>query len=106
MSITTDKVWTLDGIKARNAAEGLHWFEPATMRFFRSRVSGRIFQGPGGVYFVSSEARRAEDVRMFTVRRFDPTDGSVDTLGDFQGYAHRHEAAAVAKRAACGDGVS
>jgi hypothetical protein len=45
----------LCNIKYRNQQAGLHYFEPSTMRFFRSRVSEMIHEGPGGIYFVTSE---------------------------------------------------
>lgn len=42
-------------IKRANKAAGLHWFEPETLDFFKSRISGEVYEGPGGVYFVTSE---------------------------------------------------
>ena len=75
--------WTMQRIREATRQAGNHWFEPATMRFFRSRVGVKVYQGAGGVYFVSSEqfesstGWRAE--RHYTVREFHPTDKSIDT---------------------------
>ena len=75
--------WTLNRIKEANRQAGQHWFAPDTMRFFKSRVGCKIYQGEGGVYFVSSERFEASNgyraERCFTVREFHPTDKSIDT---------------------------
>mgnify|MGYP003526637488 CR=1 FL=1 len=79
-----------------------HWFSRDTMRFFLSRVGEYGYQGPGGVYFVSSERfSRDGSPRLYTVRRQDP-DGSIETVGEFQGYKSRSGAHAAAKRYAKG----
>ncbi len=73
--------WTINEIKQWNEWGGQYFFEPATIRFFRSRVLSQVMQGPGGIYFVTSEKRCFDDyTRVFTVRKFNPTDGSIDTV--------------------------
>jgi hypothetical protein len=78
---------TMSDIKLANAAAGNHWFEPATLRFFRSRVGDTVYQGPGGVYFVSSEqfvdSRGNAAERLFTVRKFNPETGDINTASEF-----------------------
>ena len=71
-------------VRRANAAAGNHWFEPGTMRFFRSRVSDRLY---GGRYFVSSE-RAPRGARRYTVRVAND-DGSIGTVGEFQAFASR-----------------
>ena len=78
-----------------------HWFEKSTMRFFRSRVAQYGYQGPGGVYFVSSEQFDAQSPRLYSVRR-QKADGSIETVGDFQAFKSRSGAHAAAKRFAEG----
>ena len=68
----------------------IYWFEPGTMRFFRSRVSETVY--PGG-YFVTSE-QGPNGVRRYSVRQC--VDGSISTVGEFQAY----QTAAQAHRAA------
>ena len=61
------------------------WFSPDTLRFFRSRVGSKVYEGPGGVYFVTSE-QGPHGPRRWSVRRFLPDKGAVDTVGEFQAY--------------------
>lgn len=76
-------MWTIEAIKQENRRNGYHWFDTDTMRCFRSRVGDTVYQGAGGIFFVSSEqfvgldGRKAE--RMYTVRRFNPETGDVGT---------------------------
>ena len=91
---------TLDQIKQANKASGSHWFSPATRRFFSSRISDIIYQGPGGIYFVSSERCWGRH-RSYTINQFDPTTSQINTLGTFQQYTNRrsaHKAAAKASK--------
>jgi hypothetical protein len=78
---------TIDQIKSANRKAGCFFFSPDTMRFFRSRVGSTVYQGPGGVYFVTSEqfvpSRGRPAPRLYTVRVFDPATGEVDTAGEF-----------------------
>ena len=78
-----ERRWTITMIRAANALAGAHFFERATMRFFRSQVLRTVYQGPGGIFFVTSE-EPPYGGRRYTVRRFDPTDPSdIETFGDF-----------------------
>ena len=76
-------------VKDANARRGHHFFEPGTMRFFRSRCPLTAYFGPGGTYFVTSEqfvdSRGVRAPRRYTVRQQMP-DGSVDTVGPFNKY--------------------
>lgn len=94
--------WTMSQIRACNRERGHHWFERGTMRFFNSRVGRSVYQGPGGVYFVSSERYDETHPRTFSVRKFNPRDCSVGTVGDFQRFPFDHMAADEAKRLARG----
>jgi hypothetical protein len=91
---------TIEQIKAANHRAGRFFFEPATMRFFRSRVGSSVYQGPGGVFFVTSEQfvasvwnDRRSYGRHFTVRQFNPETADIKTVGEFnkltRGCAHR-----------------
>jgi hypothetical protein len=97
---------TLDDIKSQNAAAGLHFFEPATMRFFNSRTLSRVFDGPGGIYFVTSEKRTGfncpDGKRLYTVRCFNPKTGDVKTRGEFQAYKTSKQALQRARECAFG----
>ncbi len=97
--------WTMAQIRACNRTKGGHWFDRGTMRFFNSRVGDSVYQGPGGVYFVSSEQFEGSTYtapRRFSIRQFNPRDCSVDTVANFQKFEDGRQAAAEAKRLARG----
>jgi hypothetical protein len=99
-------MWNITAIKAANKANGGHWFERSTLRFFNSRILAKVYQGPGGIYFVSSEqfvGSQGAAPRKFTVRQFDPKTGDVDTVGEFNELT-MSEAKAGAKALAKGEG--
>lgn len=74
----TATTWTINDIKAAVRATGSHWFDPDTMRFFGTRVSETVYQGSGGVYFVTSE-KPPHGPRQCTVRRFNPDTADIAT---------------------------
>lgn len=71
---------TIQEIKRANRKAGQYFFSPDTMRFFASRVSSSVFEGAGGIYFITSEKKCFDDNRrVFHVRRFNPN-GSVSSI--------------------------
>lgn len=98
------KFWTIEDIKRANADAGYYFFSPSTMRSFNSRVSDTVYQGPGGIFFVTSEKNRGrynywssiEHPRLYSVRQFLPETADIKTVGEFQQY----KSGAAAKRAA------
>jgi hypothetical protein len=76
----------IDDIKMRNHAAGFYFFEPATLRFFDSRTLSEVYQGPGGVFFVTSERFHGSTYtgpRLYTVRKFNPVTADIDTHGEY-----------------------
>jgi len=96
------KTWTINTIKDAMRATGSHWFDPDTMRFFKTRVSDKVYQGQGGVYFVTSEEDPSEE-RAYSVRKFDPATAEIDTIGDFHSL-DRSQAHREARRLAAAGG--
>lgn len=88
---------TIDEIKRRNKEVGQHFFDDRTMEFFDSRISTKTF----GNYFVTSECGPS-GMRRYTIRVFDPNNGTVDTFGNFQEFDTLREAQSVALRASKG----
>lgn len=83
---------TITELKERNAANGMFWFSPDTIRFFKCQIaSGIIAQR----YFISSE-QGPSGFRRYTVRRFDER-ANIETIGDFQGHATIQQARAALK---------
>lgn len=69
-------------IKRANELAKQYFFEPATMRFFRSRVAPGVY---GGRYFITSEQFDANSPRLYTIREVAPN-GHIETVGEFQQY--------------------
>jgi hypothetical protein len=70
----------------RNHEAGLHFFDPESKRFFNSAIGRRVFEGPGGVFFITSERFVGSTYtapRRYTVRHFDPRTADVRTAGEF-----------------------
>ena len=83
--ITLGPFATISDVKAANRKAGFHWFDPDALRFFSSRISEQIY---GGRLFISSEAFKSphgDYPRAYTVRMVSD-DGSVSTVGEFQGH--------------------
>jgi hypothetical protein len=53
------------------------------MRFFASRVGDTVYQGKGGIYFITSEKFSSESPRLYTVRSFNPETGGVNNVKGF-----------------------
>ena len=93
-------------IRQANDEAGKNFFEPATIRFFDSKIGRTIYQGPGGVYFLTSEqfhGSQGSAPRRWTVRVFDPELGNVGTFGEHGGFAGPDSARRAAKAAAKGE---
>lgn len=80
---TKQKTWNINEICTANRAAGYHWFDSDTMRSFGCKVFGRVYQGSGGVYFVTQDSYAFDDDRkVYIVRVFNPATGNVDTVGE------------------------
>lgn len=84
MALFAERTWDIDDIRRANNIRGLHFFERGTMRFFSSRIGQTVYQGVGGIYFVTSErGPNADCKRLYTVRQFNPATADVKTVGPF-----------------------
>lgn len=72
---------TISDIKRANKNAGQHWFEPATMRFFNSRVGSRVIEGR---YFISSEQFNGDTERLYTIREAVNGGTDIAQVGAFQ----------------------
>lgn len=90
--------YNMDDIKRANANIEHHWFDPGSMRFFHTRVGECIYHVGERSLFVTSECREpGETPRRYTIREAQ-ADGSIDTIGEFQGYATRARAIAEIRK--------
>ena len=95
-----------DIITAHEAAGGFY-FTPDTMRFFRSQIRPTVYEGPGGIFFVTSEqfvGSAGPQKRCYTVRQFHPDRCNISTYGRFNELT-KSAAMAKARRAAKGEEV-
>lgn len=69
---------TIHELKVLNEKNGGCWFEPATMRFFGTKIESGIICGK---YFITSE-QPPRGPRAYSVRSFDDQ-GDVSTVGEF-----------------------
>lgn len=96
----TQKKWTVNSIKDSMRSAGSHWFDPDTMRFFGTKVESTVYQGDGGVFFVTSE-QPPHGQRGWTVRRFDAVLSKISTIGELAGHS-KEDAHTIASNHACG----
>jgi hypothetical protein len=94
--------WTVNAIKQAVRATGSHWFDPSTMRFFGTQILPTVYQGSGGIYFVTSE-QPPHGRRAYTVRQFVPKTTDIKTIGDVSSMTRR-AAMKNARTLAKGDG--
>jgi hypothetical protein len=78
---------TIEEIREANHRAGLYYFSPDTMRFFKSRVSSRVYPVSDGAYFVTSE-KGPNRIRAYSVRLAKDS-GKISTVGEFQEYRSR-----------------
>ena len=101
----------IDTVQDLVRRSGSHFFDPGTMRFFKSRVDYHVYAGPDGWYFVTSEKHVSHtsygsinEPRLYTVRRLsireDGSDLCLDEYEAFQHYTALRAARKVAERCA------
>ena len=94
---------TIEEIKVAVKKAGGHWFDPKSLRFFRSHVYSPAIPIPSGALFVSSEqyvsVRGEKGPRRYSVR-FCNDNGEINTVGDFQQYPTRRSAFKAAQTTA------
>jgi hypothetical protein len=82
--IKLSEIYTIERLKAYNQAQGYHFFDNDTMRFFKSKIYLPILHTDKGLVYVTSEKHGQGYPRLYTVRIMDET-GNVKELNcDFQ----------------------
>jgi CTP-dependent riboflavin kinase len=97
--------WTIEAMRKRSRECGRYFFSHEAMRTFHSRISGDVFEGAGGIYFVSSQQFIRELPREYTVNRFHPETGAVEVSPSLMRHDTLAAAKKVAKRTARGESV-
>lgn len=86
-------------IKRHSWKQGNYWFTPDTMRFFNTRLCSTVCIGSNGIFFVSSDVG-PDEVRRYTVRKYNPSTGMVATHSTLGRYKTRTMALGAAWEAA------
>ena len=82
--------WRMYQLERFHTDRGFYFFSKDSMRFFASRI--QTTPPYKGRVFVTSERNTFSDApRYYTVRCIRP-DGSIETIGDFQGFESRYDA--------------
>lgn len=90
---------TIQDIINANYKNGGHFFDPESMRFFRSKVYDDVI---GGRCFITSEQDISyypiyhKEPREYTLRSSDE-EGNIDTIGEFGQYSSLRQVRAAAK---------
>ena len=98
----TTNYWTTEDIRDEMNRAGSHWWDKESMRFFGTRISTKLYQGDGGIYFVTSE-QPPHGARKYSVRQYHPETTTIKTVGEFCQLS-RSQACSLARRSA--DGIS
>ncbi len=91
---------TLETLKANNARAGHLFFSPDTMRFFRSRISSRIYQAASGAIYIVTSEQAPRSPRRYSVRITTDDGVTFDTVDGPGAYSTSRAAHARAKHLA------
>jgi len=80
---------TMEDVKRNNRDAGQFFFNPDTMKFFKSRTESELLRQK---YFVTSECAGDDHPRLYTVRKIDYEGREIRTVGEFQGYQTKEDA--------------
>jgi len=101
--------WTIDAIRETDHRAGRYFFSADTMRFFNSRILPTVYEGPGGIYFITSEKFRGSDgtsaPRKYTIRQFIPDPVNIRSVAGFNQMS-KPQAQVTASVLAAGHGVA
>ena len=87
--VLPDPPLTMQDIQQRSLATGHHYFSPSTRRSFNSRSQKKVYQGPGGTFFVESVGDFAGSGRDYIVQKFIPENNEVTAFIHPDGIPYR-----------------
>jgi len=80
---------TIKEAKAISKANGGHFFDAQSMRFFNSKIESELIEGR---YFITSERYELDSPKLFTIRQISEAGQILDDLGKFQEFDTLHGA--------------
>jgi hypothetical protein len=87
----------IEEIVRQNKAAGGKFFAPNTMKLFGSRLSSKVHEGPGGIFFVTSEKSFNGQYRTYDVRQFLSDTKRVVTVSPSGGFMKPKKAHEIAE---------
>lgn len=97
------KHYTLQDIKRENNLNSFHFFDSLVLQAaYVRKVFPEVYQGTGGVYFITGEHFYNVLPHVYTVRVFEPDTGYVKTAEEHFGFTSKQEAIKCAQALACG----
>lgn len=85
---------TMSDARKIYVANGGHFFDRDTMRFFGSRIESNLYKNR---CFVTSDSNYDGSARYYNVRRFSEDFHDIDTVGEFNAITSKRVALAIAK---------
>lgn len=74
-----------------------HWFDKATMRFFKTVLPKTAVETDQGLYFITRETGPSE-IPMYSIRMLDTDTGHIETVYEFNSYKTRKAAMSDLKK--------
>jgi hypothetical protein len=93
---------TINDIREAMFAAGHSYWTQANMRSFNSRIESPVYNGPGGIFYVTSEGD--SEHRYINIRKFDPLTNEIETVGEFNAQQNIAKAKLLARKLAAGSG--
>jgi len=88
------KMKTIADVRKKNKEAGYYFFRPDAMRFFKSKVESKLYEGG---YFITSEVDWSGKKRFYTVR-LALEDGDIETLSEFLKFSDINDARQFIKK--------
>ncbi len=95
--------YSIQTIKQINREKGRFFFSPAAIQFFNSKIHNKVYQGSGGIYFISSIKFDEHTPRVYSIKKFNPGNGECKTVKNYCGYLNLQEAESKARELAKGE---
>lgn len=92
---------TINEIINQNKRAGMSFFDGSQLRAWHSRISSVVHEGPGGIFFVTSELAYDGSCRRWSVRQFIPETDKIKTAA-WSRYRNNSEAQRFASKFAKG----
>lgn len=101
------RIYTAQDIADEMTADGSHWWDRDTMASFGTGVVSDVFQGAGGIYFVTEDYTGFDRRnKAYTIRSYNPETKQIGKSGQLCGWSDLDEAEAEAKRLAGDDATA